>query len=178
MPRDGREGVAARPHVQDIEGDRLVDWGRDWVPKTGIEVKGRQGSVLLRSCRRGRRTRTPGASRCRRLLRCTTASRPRPVPIHPPTEPLAPSALAGSTRSGLTGTKATSRARCSLRLGAPPPSPPARPVTVRVPVSVKTRPPPTSNVLAPFGVAAVAAPTLFDARRHRQPATVQVLWSL
>ena len=48
VPRDGREGVAARPHVQDVERDLLVDWGRDGVTETGIKPDGRQGSTPLR----------------------------------------------------------------------------------------------------------------------------------
>ena len=50
VPRDGREGIAARPHVHDVGRDLLVDWGRDKIAESGIKGKGRQGSVPLRSC--------------------------------------------------------------------------------------------------------------------------------
>ena len=48
--RDGREGVAAPPHVHNVERDLLVDWGRDEVAHTGIKGKSRQEAVPLRSC--------------------------------------------------------------------------------------------------------------------------------
>lgn len=34
VPRDGRESVAARAHVQDVERDLLVDWRRDRIPES------------------------------------------------------------------------------------------------------------------------------------------------
>lgn len=48
VPRDGREGVAARPHAQNVERDLLVDWGRDGVAETDIKADDRQGSTPLR----------------------------------------------------------------------------------------------------------------------------------
>ena len=69
VPRDVREGGAARPHGQDIGRDRLVDWGRDGIPKTSVERKGREGSTPLR-------LRPPPASALRAPCRVQPPLRP------------------------------------------------------------------------------------------------------
>ena len=48
VPRDGRESIAARPHVHDVGRDLLVDWRRDTVTETGIKLEYGEGSTPLR----------------------------------------------------------------------------------------------------------------------------------